>query len=119
MLPNNERVEQPGFGRTVNISTGGILFEVDARLPVTGPIEVAIHWPHLLDGVVTLKLVMRGHIVRSDANAIAIKAEHHEFRTGRRALSESNLGPRGLAAGGTTREACLVMCPSRSAGRSS
>ena len=51
------------------------------------------------------------------ATAPPTRTEHHEFRTGRRALSESNLGPRGLAAGGTTREACLVMCPSRSAGR--
>ena len=52
-----------------------------ARLPATGSIELAMHWPYLLDGVVTLKLVMSGRIVRSDANAIAVKAEHHEFRT--------------------------------------
>ena len=91
-LPNKQGAEQHGFGRTVNISTGGVLFEADARLPATGPIQLAMHWPHLLDGVVTLKLVMSGRIIRSDANAIAVKAEHHEFRTAgarfRKAISD-------------------------------
>ena len=80
-LLNKGRLERIGFGRTVNISSDGVLFEADCRLPAGGPIELAMNWPYLLDGVVTLKLVMSGHVVRSDARAIAVKVEHHEFHT--------------------------------------
>ena len=94
---NKKGLEYLGFGRTLNISSGGVLFEADCPLPARAPIEVALDWPYLLlDGVVTLKLVMRGIIIRSDAKAIAVKADHYEFRTAgapfRKAMSDS--GPR-------------------------
>jgi len=90
-LLNKERIKRFGFGRTVNLSSGGVLFESDCRLPASGPIELAMNWPYLLDGVVTLKLVVSGRIVRSDAKAIAVKVEQHEFRTaGARFLAAMN-----------------------------
>jgi hypothetical protein len=75
------RVERFGSGRTRNISSGGIFFEVDEVLPAQGKIELAMDWPFLLEGVCALKLVMRGRIVRSDTEGIAVKIAHHEFRT--------------------------------------
>jgi len=77
------RVEQIGTGRTLNISSGGVLFETDDRLPQRGLVEVAMQWPYLLQGACGLKLVMRGHIVRSTANhkETAVRAEFREFRT--------------------------------------
>jgi len=90
-LLNKEQIKRFGFGRTVNMSSGGVLFESDCRLPASGPIELAMNWPYLLDGVVTLKLVVSGRIVRSDAKAIAVKVEQHEFRTaGARFLAAMN-----------------------------
>lgn len=80
-LLKHRRVERLGSGRTLNISSGGVLFEADGLLPTSGPIELALNWPFLLHGACNLKLVMRGRIVRSDDKAIAIKAEFHEFRT--------------------------------------
>jgi hypothetical protein len=82
-LLNKGRVEHLGIGKTLNISSGGVLFETDERLPSGGPIELSMSWPFLLEGVCNLKLVMRGRIVRYDANSkvIAVKAEYHEFRT--------------------------------------
>lgn len=74
------RVEH-GFGRTVNISSGGVFFETKAALPSSGPIELLLSWPFLLEGVCPLKLVMRGRIVRTDGKGVAIKFKHHEFRT--------------------------------------
>ncbi len=74
------RVEH-GFGRTLNISSGGVFFETKSSLPATGPIELLLNWPFLLEGVCPLKLVMRGRIVRSDGNGVAIRFKHHEFRT--------------------------------------
>jgi hypothetical protein len=80
-LLSRGRVERLGSGRTLNISSGGVLIEVHDPMPSGGPIELVMHWPFLLEGVCPLKLVMRGRIVRSDGRAIAIKAKHHEFRT--------------------------------------
>ncbi|MBZ5594938.1 MAG: PilZ domain-containing protein [Acidobacteriia bacterium] len=82
-LLNKGRVEQLGVGRTLNISSGGVLFETDELLPATGPIELALSWPFLLQGICNLKLVMRGKIVRCDSGSrvIAVKAEYHEFHT--------------------------------------
>lgn len=84
-LLRGSRVEQAGTGKTVNISSGGVLFETDDWLPPRGSVELALEWPFLLQGVCSLKLVMRGRIVRSESNgrAIAVRADFHEFRTAR------------------------------------
>ncbi|HYM05918.1 MAG TPA: PilZ domain-containing protein [Terriglobales bacterium] len=77
------RVGRLGSGRTLNISSRGVLFEVDDFCPASGEIEVKMNWPFLLNGCCHLRLVMRGRVVRYDANAksVAIKSEHHEFHT--------------------------------------
>lgn len=82
-LFHGNRVERTGSGRTLNISSNGVLFETDHPLPARGTVELALKWPLLLDGACGLKLVMRGRIVRSEANghATAICMESHEFRT--------------------------------------
>lgn len=80
-LINRGRIERLGSGRTLNISSGGVLMEVPEQMPSGGLIELLLNWPFLLEGVCPLKLVMRGRIVRCDANGVAIKARHHEFRT--------------------------------------
>jgi hypothetical protein len=88
-LLKHRRVERLGAGHTLNISSGGVLFEADGLLPGSGPIELALNWPFLLHGSCNLKLVIRGRIVRSNEKAIAIRAEFHEFRT---AGARSSLG---------------------------
>lgn len=77
------RVEQTGTGRTLNISSGGVLFETQDRLPRRGRIELAMQWPFLLQGICGLKLIMRGQIVRSagDSKLTALRADFREFRT--------------------------------------
>ena len=82
-LLRGDRVIQVGCGRTLNISSGGVLFETDELLPPTGLVELAIQWPFLLRKVCSLKLVMRGRIVRRDyhTKATAVRAQSHEFRT--------------------------------------
>ena len=75
------RVEHAGAGRTVNISSGGILFEANDLADHNGTIELVMNWPFLLDRVCNLKLIVRGHIVRRDGRRVAVKAEQHEFLT--------------------------------------
>ncbi len=75
------RVESLGFGRTVNISSGGLLIDVPDVVPAGRLIELVVNWPFLLEGVCPLKLIVRGRIVRTEGRTVAVKAKHHEFRT--------------------------------------
>jgi hypothetical protein len=75
------RVERLGLGRSLNISSGGVLFEANEPLPAGSSVEVMMHWPFLLEGVCPLKLVIYGSVVRSDSKGVAVRTKHHEFRT--------------------------------------
>jgi hypothetical protein len=82
---------EEGTGRSINISSGGILFTADCHLqPGTG-IEVTISWPVLLDAEVNLRLVTRGQVVRSGAGTTAVKIARYEFRNGQADASSSQL----------------------------
>ena len=72
---------QEGAGKTVNISSKGILFATDAALLVGSRIEVRISWPAELDNRCRLTLVARGRVVRADRGTIAVHTEQYEFRT--------------------------------------
>jgi len=74
-------VEFLGYGRTLNISTGGVLLATNDALPAGRSIKLAMNWPLLLEGVCQLRLVIRGRIVRSDGKRIAVQTTHREFRT--------------------------------------
>jgi PilZ domain-containing protein len=74
-------VERLGSGRTLDVSSGGACFESSDALPSKGSLELVISWPCLLEGVCPLKLIMRGRIVRSDGQRVAMQAKFHEFRT--------------------------------------
>jgi hypothetical protein len=82
------RVQHRGCGRTLNISSHGVLFEIDGVVPTSGQMELALNWPFLLQGSCGLQLVMRGRILRADKTTIALKVETREFRTAGRALFE-------------------------------
>ena len=85
------RVERLGLGRTLNVSSGGVLFEADEPLPAGNSIELLMYWPFLLEGVCPLKLVIHGNVVRSDGKRVAVQTKHHEFRTaGTRSSKPSN-----------------------------
>lgn len=75
------RVERLGLGKTLNVSSGGVLFQSNEALPAGSSIELLMHWPFLLEGVCPLKLVIQGSVVRSDGKGIAVRTKHHEFRT--------------------------------------
>jgi hypothetical protein len=84
-LVKRSRVVQLGSGRTLNISSGGVLFEATYALSPGGLLELMISWPVFLEGFCPLKLVMRGHVVRNDdGNQVAITVTYHEFRTASR-----------------------------------
>ena len=75
------KLKRSGFGRTCDISSAGVLFEVADGQPFAGPIELAVSWPYVLDGACALKLTMKGRVVRVEDRGIAIESREHEFRT--------------------------------------
>src|SRR5580704_2589923 len=80
-LLNRGHIERFGYGRTVNVSSNGILFEADDALPAGRLIQLAMKWPFLLDGACALKLHVRGTIIRSHIKNAAVQMIHHEFWT--------------------------------------
>ena len=73
--------EGEGSGKTVNISSSGVLFTTDQPLLPGRRVELAISWPAHLDNRCALKLVARGRVVRFEGNAAALEIIQHEFRT--------------------------------------
>ncbi len=68
-------------GKTINISSKGILFEAPGDLPVGKRIELMISWPAMLNEKCRLKMVAIGRIVRADGGRVAALIQKHEFRT--------------------------------------
>ena len=75
------KVERRGSGKTRNISSTGVLFEVADRQPFSGSIELLVSWPCVLNDACALKLVMKGRVVRMEGRGVAVVSSRHEFRT--------------------------------------
>jgi c-di-GMP-binding flagellar brake protein YcgR len=70
-----------GMGKTVNMSSNGVLFTTERALSLGERLEVAVNWPAQLDHKCALKLVTTGRVVRSEGGLAAIAIERYEFRT--------------------------------------
>ena len=73
--------EETGVGKTVNISSSGVLFTSEQPLLPGRRLELSVSWPAQLDNKCPLKLVARGKIVRSEPGRVAIEIQQYEFRT--------------------------------------
>jgi hypothetical protein len=70
-----------GSGKTINMSSGGVLFTMDYALSEKQCIELAVSWPAKLNGAIPQQLVARGHVVRADETQAAIAIERYEIKT--------------------------------------
>ena len=77
----NRNTIEVGSGRTVNMSSNGVLFTTERALSLGERLEVAVNWPAQLDHKCALKLVTTGRVVRSESGLAAIAIERYEFRT--------------------------------------
>ena len=84
-LPGNRGAQQLGFGRTIDVSSGGVLFEAEDHVPAASEIELALQWPLRLHGSCSLQLIVRGRVLRAENRKVAVRSEFHEFRTAPRA----------------------------------
>jgi hypothetical protein len=78
---NRRDGEVEGTGKTVNMSSSGVLFTTGEMLLPGRRLELSISWPAHLDNRCALKLMARGRVVRFEGNAAALEIMQHEFRT--------------------------------------
>jgi hypothetical protein len=71
---------EKGIGRTVNISSTGILLEALHALPVDSDIELLMAWPALLNNETALTLHATGCTVRVQGQFTAVRVQSYEFR---------------------------------------
>ena len=78
----NQRAEiLAGNGKTLNISSSGVLFTSDHDLAVGTRLEVSISWPAQLNEKCLLNLVARGRVSRHNKGQLALQIQQYEFRT--------------------------------------
>jgi hypothetical protein len=78
----NQRAEiLAGNGKTLNISSSGVLFTSDHDLAVGTRLEVSISWPAQLNEKCLLNLVARGRVTRHNKGQLALQIQQYEFRT--------------------------------------
>lgn len=80
-LIRRRRVLETGTGQTIDLSSGGILFDAGKLLPEGLNVELSITWPVLLLNVAPMQLVAAGRIVRAAGSRVAFQKVVHEFRT--------------------------------------
>ena len=94
---NKRGGEEAGEGKTVNMSSSGVLFTSAQILRPGRRIELAISWPAQLNNKCALKLVARGRIVRFDNGLAAMEIQQYEFRTQSTPGAAAAAGLAGLA----------------------
>ena len=72
---------ETGVGKTVNISSAGVLFETDCHLVPDHAVEIAINWPARLNNNCALRLIARGRVIRSAQGKAVLRIHKSEFRT--------------------------------------
>jgi len=77
--PDSE-IRETGSGETLNISSGGVLFESDRPLHAGLDAELSIAWPASLNKSVGLTLWVWGRIVRVDQSCVELTMTRYEFR---------------------------------------
>ena len=88
-----QRIAETGVGRTINISSAGILFSTENVLTAGMPVELSMNWPVLLHDSCPMKLMIYGCVIRSSQGGSAVAIERYEFRTqGSRGFQQSQPG---------------------------
>src|SRR5689334_5982578 len=65
-LGRRRRVLDNGVGQTLDLSSGGLLFDAGRPLPAGLNVELSVSWPVLLHNTAPLQLIVSGKIVRSN-----------------------------------------------------
>jgi hypothetical protein len=78
---SNRNSIEVGSGKTINMSSSGVLFATERRFMLGERLELAVNWPAQLNKKCALKLVTTGRVVRLEDGLAAIAIDRYEFRT--------------------------------------
>ncbi len=70
-----------GVGRTLDISSSGLAFDIDQNVKPGAFIELSISWPVLLDESCPMRLIVFGRVLRSGLQNSACTVDKYEYRT--------------------------------------
>jgi hypothetical protein len=79
-LIRSKKLLDQGTGRTLDVSSGGLRFEICRPLPVGETLELSLAWPVMLHNITPLQLVATGAILRSDERQTIVRLVRYEFR---------------------------------------
>jgi len=79
-----------GFGRTVNVSSSGILIASDYDVGHGAQLRICMGWPFLLDDSIPIQLVAESRVVRVYEAGFAVILLRHQFRTAKRELETAH-----------------------------
>jgi hypothetical protein len=82
-----------GYGKTVNMSSSGVMFTTGQILPSRCRLELDVDWPAKLDNKCALKFVAEGHVVRSEAGFAVLEIQRYELRTKRSGSTSVGIPP--------------------------
>jgi hypothetical protein len=82
-----------GWGRILNIGSGGALLTIDQPVKLGQRVELYIGWPVLLHEKVHLNLIAQGVITRAEEGCAAVRFERCHFRTASAAFRREALLP--------------------------
>jgi PilZ domain len=79
---NKHKLPLNGNGKTVNVSSSGVLFTSSDDIPVGSRLELSISWPVRLNDHCLLNLIVSGKVVRQAAKGLlVVDIKRYEFRT--------------------------------------
>lgn len=73
-----------GTGRTLNVSSGGLLIAAQHDLMEGIRLNVTVEWPWLLDQSTPLQLFAESRVVRTSDSHFAVQLVRYQFRTSKR-----------------------------------
>ena len=72
----------PGIGRTLNVSSCGLLIASDQQIVHDGSrLQLSLEWPLLLDGTTPLQLIAECRVIRCQPERFAVRLERYQFHT--------------------------------------
>lgn len=69
----------PGVGRSINLSSSGMLFSAEGKLVPGDSIIAALEWPARMQNGTALYLLVTGYVVRSKSQLVAISISRNEL----------------------------------------
>src|ERR1017187_7030750 len=83
VLDHRAAVPEGGAGKTLDISSKGVLFETEQRLRPGKRVEVSVNWPAQWGGGGPMKFVAVGGLAGPDERRAELPREHDDFRARR------------------------------------